>query len=258
MKKVAFILILLILSISDINIAFAQSKKGQKSWSNLSVKEKRKSISALETEIASLQGAIRGLKTDSIKFNGELCKLDSQYSSNKDNIESIQRRVTDTANKRKSIEQDIKSVNSEISNISRYDLYIVDYVNDKLRYPWNSSVNSAIAAIDSIKSPTLRNKYAETKTLLKGYESLYNEVLGVINEAQKDGMRTYMDTTQIDVYKSKWLQAMNRTNYIYNYKGKIPFLDRMVSIYIRILSQHSKEHPANFSILLHYDAIEKM
>lgn len=257
MKKVAFILILMILTISDINVASAQSKKGQKPWSNLSVKEKLKEISALESEITSLQGAISRLKTDSIKFNGELCKLDSQYSSNKDNIESIQKRVTDTANKRKSIEQDIKSVNSEISNISRYDQYIVDYVNDKLRYPWNSSVNSAIAAIDSIKSPALKNKYADVKTLLKGYESLYNEVLGVINEAQKDGMRTYTDTTQIDVYKDKWLQSMNSTSYISNYKGKIPFLDRMVSIYNRKLNQHSKEHPADFSVLLHYDAFER-
>lgn len=255
MKKTAIIL-LLILSICDINVVYAQSKK--KAWTDMSVKEKRKAISGLESEIGSLKKNVSELRADSLKTTGELCKLDSEYMSNKAKTEATQKKIADTANKRKSLEQDIKSVNSEISNISRYDQYIVDYVNDKLRYPWNSSVNSAITAIDSIKSPTLRNKYAETKTLLKEYENLYNEVLGVINEAQKDGMRTYTDTAQIDVYKSKWLQAMNRTNYISNYKGKIPFLDRMVSIYIRILNQHSKEHPANFSILLHYDAIEKM
>jgi hypothetical protein len=256
MKKTFFIAFLLIMFFCDINVVLAQSDGFKKTWADMSVKEKRKAITGLEADIAVLQSAIKEQRLDSIKSQRAYCRLDSEVTANKAYFDAIQKKSTWSKNKKNFLQQKIESTNSELSKIALYDQYIIDYASDKLYYPWNSSVKSAVSALDSIKSPSLQRKSMQIKTLLQKYENLYIEIINVITGAQNDRLRT--DTENTVKYKNKIDAMMHHTDYMSNYKGKIPFLDRLTDLFYRQLGLHSKGHIADFGILLQYDRIEKM
>lgn len=256
MKKTFFIAFLLITLFCDINVSFAQTNGLKKTRTEMSIKEKRKAVTGLEADIAVLQSAIKKQKLDSIKSQRAYCQLDSVMTANKAYFDSIQKKSTWSKNKKNLLQQKIQSTNSELSKIALYDQYIIDYASDKLYYPWNSSVKSAISALDSIKSPSFQRKSMQIKTLLQKYENLYIEIINVITEAQNDVLRT--DTGNIIMYKNKIYAMMHHTDYMSNYKGKIPFLDRLTDLFYRQLNLHAKGHIADFGILLQYDKIEKM
>lgn len=179
MKKTFFIAFLLITLFCDINVSFAQSENSNKTWAGMSIKEKRNAITKLEGDIAVLQSAIKKQKLDSIKSQRAYCQLDSEMTANKTHFDAIQKKCAWSINKKNSLQQNIESINSELSKIAIYDQYIIDYASDKLFYPWNSSVNSAVSALDSIKSPSLKSKSLQLKSLLQKYESMYNEIINV-------------------------------------------------------------------------------
>lgn len=256
MKKTFFIAFLLITLFCDINVSFAQSENSNKTWAGMSIKEKRNAITKLEGDIAVLQSAIKKQKLDSIKSQRAYCQLDSEMTANKTHFDAIQKKCAWSINKKNSLQQNIESINSELSKIAIYDQYIIDYASDKLFYPWNSSVNSAVSALDSIKSPSLKSKSLQLKSLLQKYESMYNEIINVIKVAQNDKFRTDTDNTVL--FKNKVSLMMTHTVYMSGYKSRIPFLDRMINLFYRQLNLHAKGHIADFEFLLHYDRIEKM
>ena len=255
MKKTFLIAFLLIMFLCDINVSFAHTNGFKKTWTDMSIKEKCKAINELEADITVLQSAIKKQKLDSIKSQLTYCQFDSEMTANKTHFDAIQKKCTWSINKKNSLKQNIESINSELSKIAIYDQYIIDYASDKLFYPWNSSVNSAVSALDSIKSPSLKSKSLQLKSLLQKYESMYNEIINVIKVAQNDKFRTDTDNTVL--FKNKSLM-MTHTVYMSGYKSRIPFLDRLINLFYRQLNLHSKGHIADFEFLLHYDSIEKM
>lgn len=254
MKKILFIAIAWAFCLNS--TIYAQSARTPRNWSKMSFKEKTKYNDGLEKKILALQDSISILRTDSVSMVEQVFKLDSEFNSNKKFYDKASLTVNNNQVQKKKLGQEIESYNSELSDLSKYDNYIIAYAKDKLRYPWNSSVNSAIAAIDSLKDEKLRAKYAETRTLLKGYEQLYSEVISVIEEAQRDPTR--LDTTLVMNYKERTVSLIDHTKYEENYKGRIPFLEILIKEFRSRLNRHSREQPADFQVLLHYDAIEKM
>lgn len=255
MNKIFFILSLMLLCL-ECNITYAQSNKGKKDWANMSVRDRRKAITNLENDIKTIQGEINDLRKDSIETYNQYILLDSLVSSTLAEREEAQRLVNTNNRKKGGLNSQIGALNTNLSEIDKMDQYITMYIDDKLLYPWNSSVNGAISAIDSIRNPKLHKEYEGKKELLIQYKQLYDQVLLVIKNAQSDKART--DSTQIGDYKSRMLSQMNTTDYVRKYNGKIPFLETLIKHFKDELNRHSPKHFADFRVYLRYDEIEKM
>ena len=81
--------------------------------------------------------------------------------------------------------------------------------------------------------------------------------MNVIRNAQDDPMRIRKE--QAAVFKQKYLDEMNATEYLRSYKGMIPCLERMIRVFKDILSGHGmNEKTVDFGVLLNYDQILKI
>lgn len=255
MKKAFYIFIILLLSL-NCDYIYAQSKKGKKDWANMSVKEKRNAINDLGNSIRTIQSEINGLRADSAKTHNQFIQLDSLMSSSRAEREDVIRLANSNNRKKENLDGQIGSLNHELSEINKMVRYITAYVDDKLCYPWNSSVNGAISAIDSIRDPKLHKEYEGKKELLVQYKQLYDQVILVIKNAQED--RARIDSTQIEDYKSRMLSQISTTDYVRNYSGKIPFLETIIKHFRSEVNKHTPKYIADFRTLLRYDEIERL
>ncbi|MCH3971036.1 MAG: hypothetical protein LKE47_11870 [Prevotella sp.] len=165
----------------------------------------------------------------------------------------------DLTSMKKGLRREIDSLNEVLAALhpEKLDRQIARYIDDKLNYPWSSVNEKAISAIDSLMTPDMQRKYAPKKKILMQYEHLYKEVMNVIRNAQDDPMRIRKE--QAAVFRQKYLDEMNATEYLRSYKGMIPCLERMIRVFKDILSGHGmNEKTVDFGVLLNYDQILKI
>jgi len=130
--------------------------------------------------------------------------------------------------------------------------------NGRLYFRYNTDlVQSSIQLLDTIKTESVRRKFSQTLSLLKGYQTYSEEIKSILTYAQKDSERTTRN--KADEYKAKYIGEIKRASYykkVYAKKGgsnwSIPYLDNIIKVAERVLQSHDPGHQksADFTVLI--------
>ena len=257
------IIIALLISVSSCVSVYSQQDTLKRDEKNITFKEK------VKTSIKKI-GDINFTDIDS------LCKR-IEY------LESIEKNLNDTINKRDSIiayeryysdslkqivalrpTVEIESLRNEIKkqrefiiklegSIAYIDTVMVRLANDKLYDEYNEKkIDKTIKDFDRIYSTMIKKDFSQVRELLIAYKSSYNELLEILRDADMDNRkdRGFASNEYVEEYIGR-IKNMYYYKKYYSSDWSIIYLNNKIDEVIKRLENHNPpEKPADFSDML--------
>lgn len=157
-------------------------------------------------------------------------------------------------------QKELKKTSDSLKGFQEFgERCLCEYIQGKLSQPYpkiQNRINTDTNSYYNLRSAQLREEFKPLLTLLRGYETYYEDFMGVIRSAQNDISR--MSVERKEEYSSKYILRIQQMPYYQKYYGKdwsILYLDYQIDKALKLLEKHnsggrSKKFIVDFSYLL--------